>query len=99
MLNGITYRKVEIPSIALHLIELLSRQFFENSPKITNQLFSTTSLDGYFKLTSHISLKGAMKLYFVHYSRMVMILFRTGLSKSVFSTYYFITLGFCFSVF
>ena len=33
------YTEVEIQSTAPHFIELLSRQFFRNSPKITNQLF------------------------------------------------------------
>ena len=33
--------------------------------------------------------KGAMKLYFMYYSRVVIILFSTGLYKSAFSTYSF----------
>ena len=38
--------------------------------------------------------KGATKLYFVHYLRVVMILFSTDLCKSVYSTCYFIKPGF-----
>ena len=57
MLNGVTYTDAEIESTALHLLELLSRQFLGNSPKITNQLFFKNLFDGYFKLTSDISLK------------------------------------------
>ena len=57
MLNGVTYTDAEIESTALHLLELLSRQFLGNSPKITNQLFFKSLIDGYFKLTSDISLK------------------------------------------
>ena len=34
-------------------------------------------------------LKGAKKLYFMYYSRVVSILFSTGLYKSTFSTYSF----------
>ena len=33
------YTEAEIQSTILHLIELLSRQFLGNSPKIKNQLF------------------------------------------------------------
>ena len=40
-----------------------------------------------------------MKLYFMHYSCVVIILFGTGLHKSVFSAYFFGKLGFCLSVF
>ena len=54
-----------------------------------------SSLKVFFSFNS----KGATKLYFVHYSRVVIILFSTGLYKSVLSTCYFIKLGFCFSVF
>ena len=39
MLNGVTYTDAEIQSTTLHLLELLSKQFLGNSPKITNQLF------------------------------------------------------------
>ena len=39
MLNGITYIEAKIQSAALHLIELLRRQFLGTSPKIANQLF------------------------------------------------------------
>ena len=39
MLNGVTYTDAKIQNTALHLFELLSRQFLENSPKITNQIF------------------------------------------------------------
>ena len=46
--------------------------------------------------------KGATKLYFTHYSCVVIVLFNTGLYKSVFSTYSFgrqVFLSFCaFSV-
>ena len=48
MLNGVMYTEAEIQSTVLHLIQLLSRQFHENSPKITNKLF----VNGYFNLTS-----------------------------------------------
>ena len=41
-------------------------------------------------------LKGATKLYFVHYLRKVMILFSMGLRKSVFSTYHFYKTRFLF---
>ena len=43
-------------------------------------------------------IKGAAKLYFTHYLCVVIILFNTGLYKSVFSTYLFgklIVLSFC----
>ena len=33
--------------------------------------------------------KGTTKLYFLYYSRVVIILFSTGLYKSAFSTYFF----------
>ena len=39
-----------------HVTELLSVQFLENCPTIINY-FGKTSLDGYFKLSSDISLK------------------------------------------
>ena len=39
MLIGVTYTDAKIQNTALHLFELLSRQFLENSPKITNQIF------------------------------------------------------------
>ena len=57
MLNDVTYTKAEIQSTALHLIELLRRQFLANSPKITNQLSSKVSVDGYFNLKRDIFLK------------------------------------------
>ena len=38
-------------------------------------------------------------MYFMHYSRVFMILVSADLYKSVFSTYYFIKLAFCLSVF
>ena len=41
---------------------------------------------------------GATKLYFVSYSRVVMILFSTGLWKSAFSTMCFTKLGLCLCV-
>ena len=41
-------------------------------------------------------LKGAVKLYFTHYSGMVIILFNTGLQKSAFCTDSFWNLVFCF---
>ena len=37
--NGVTYTDAKIQGTALHLFELLNRQFLGNSPKITNQLF------------------------------------------------------------
>ena len=46
--------------------------------------------------------KGATKLYFMYYLRVVIILFRTGLYKSAFSTYDFGETSFssfCFLVF
>ena len=48
MLNGVMYTEAEIQSTVLHLIQLLSRQFHENSPKITNKLF----VNGYLNLSS-----------------------------------------------
>ena len=39
MWNGKTYTEAEIQNTEPGLIELLSRQFFGNSPKIANQLF------------------------------------------------------------
>ena len=57
MLIGVMHTDAEIQSIALHFFEHLSRQFLENSTKITNQLFFKNSSDGYFKLTGDISLK------------------------------------------
>ena len=44
-----------------------------------------------------IWLKGATKLYFTHYSCVVIILFSTRLYQSVFSTYSFGKLVFCLS--
>ena len=44
-----------------------------------------------------LRLKGAAKLYFTHYSRVVIILSNTGLSKSAFSTDSFGNLVYCFS--
>ena len=38
-------------------------------------------------------------MYFLHYSRVIMVLFSTSLYKPVFSTYHFMNLGFCLSVF
>ena len=43
--------------------------------------------------------KGAAKLHFLYYSRVVIILFSKGLCKSVFSTYSFVNLGYCLAVF
>ena len=40
MLNDITYTEAEIHITASHLIELLSRQFLGNSPKINYTLLS-----------------------------------------------------------
>ena len=42
-------------------------------------------------------IKGATKLYFTHYSCVVIILFNTGSYKSAFSTISFGKLVFCFS--
>ena len=42
-----------------------------------------------FKKHIHGQFKGATKFYFTHYSRVVITLFNTGLSKSVFSTFSF----------
>ena len=42
-----------------------------------------------FKVLSKRHLKGATKLYFMHYVRVVIILFSTGLCKSALSTYSF----------
>ena len=44
-----------------------------------------------------VNIKVATKLYLAHYSCVVIILFNTGLYKSVFSTYSFGKLVFCFS--
>ena len=44
-------------------------------------------------------LKGAPKFYFTHYSCLIIILFNTGLWKSVFSTYSVARLVFCLSMF
>ena len=41
--------------------------------------------------------KGATKMYFVHYLRVVMILLSTAICKTVFSPYHFIKLVFLFS--
>ena len=38
MLNGVTYTEAEIQSTAMHLIELLRRQYLGNSPKTRSQL-------------------------------------------------------------
>ena len=38
----------------------------------------------------NISFKGATKLYFMYYSRVVIILFNKGLYKSAFFTYFFV---------
>ena len=46
-----------------------------------------------------IHLKGAAKLYFIYFSRPVIILFSTGLYKSAFSTHSFGKLGYRVSVF
>ena len=42
-------------------------------------------LDSKLSFNEHINFKGARKLCFMHYSRMVIILFSTGLCKSAFS--------------
>ena len=57
MLNGVTYTEVELQSTAPHLIELFSRQFLRNSPKITNQLFFKSFFRWLLWLTSGISLE------------------------------------------
>ena len=57
MLNGVTYTEVEIQSTAPHFIELFSRQFFRNSPKITNQLVFKSFFGWLLWLTSGISLE------------------------------------------
>ena len=57
MLNGITCADAEIQTTVLNLFELLSRQFLGILQKLQMNYFSNTSLDGYFKLTSDISLK------------------------------------------
>ena len=59
MINGVTFLDARIQSIALHIFEVLSRQFLGNFAKITNQLFFKISLDAYFKLVSGVSLKSA----------------------------------------
>ena len=46
-----------------------------------------------------IFFKGATKLYFMYYSRVVIILFRTSFYKSAFSIYFLVKLGFCVSCF
>ena len=45
------------------------------------------------------STKGAAKLYFMYYSRLVIVLFSAGLYKSAFSAYSVVKLGFRVSVF
>ena len=47
-----------------------------------------------FKVVTLFMLKELMKLYFMHYSCMVIILFTPGLDKSIFSTYNFKNLDF-----
>ena len=49
------------------------------------------------RLCQLFTLQGAMKLYFTHYSCVVIILFNTGLYKSVFSIDSFGRLAFCLS--
>ena len=44
-------------------------------------------------------LKGAAKLYFLHYSHMVIHLFNTDIRKTIFPTYSLKNLVFCVSVF
>ena len=52
------YTDAKIQSTALHLFELLSRHSFMGIlQKSQINYFSKTSLDGYFELTSDISLK------------------------------------------
>ena len=47
----------------------------------------------------NITFKGSTKLYFIHYLHVVIVLFSTGLYKSVFSVYSFGKLTFCLSMF
>ena len=49
--------------------------------------------------TNPNSIKGAAKLYFMHYSRAVIISFGTGSYKSAFSPYFLVKLSFRLSVF
>ena len=52
-----------------------------------------------FNVETLFMLKELMKLYFMHYSCMVIILFTLGLDKSTFSTYNFKNLDFRLSMF
>ena len=68
----------------------------DNSQNILNYYFTSTYHKSRY---SGLLLKGATKFYFTHYPCEVIILFNTGLYKSVFSTYSFGKLVFYLSAY
>ena len=69
----------------------IKRAFMNHSFEFFNNV---STLSSFFLI---MTLKGAMKLYFMHYMLVVIILFNTGLFKSAISTYSFAKILFlCF---